>query len=133
MIRHFDEEALLRHSLGLLEENAETELIRHLDGCPVCRGALSEVQRSIERIREVTISVPVGIPSLPGARPRRYRWLRMAAVFVVGIGTGVVVGDAVHSPAVTVVRQQIIPVSPSSDEAGSVPQDGIPAFRPATM
>jgi anti-sigma factor RsiW len=131
MTRHLDEDSLLRHSLGLLEQNAEAELMRHLEGCPACRGALSEVQRSIERMREVTPSVPVEIPPLPGVRPGRYRWLRMAAVFVVGIGTGVAVGDAVQTPAVTVVRQQIIPVSPSSDGAGSVPQDGIPAFRPA--
>ena len=82
-------EALLDHEI---EDDERLHLEAHLAGCEACRREVDERRAFSDRLRQ---ELGEAFPSAPAAaaprvilRPRRFPWLRAAAVVLVGMGIG---------------------------------------------
>jgi anti-sigma factor RsiW len=120
MTRHVSEDTVLKLALGLLDHPAEGRVRHHLEGCAKCNSLMEEVLRTMHLIKEVTPQVKADIPVLPFLRQNRYKWLRAAAMLAAGFGLGFLASESLRSPAMTVVRQQLVPRPPEHPAAGFV-------------
>jgi anti-sigma factor RsiW len=125
MTRHVSEDTVLKLALGLLDPRAEGRVRHHLEGCTKCSGLLEEVDRTMRLLKDVTPEIKADLPVLPSLRQSRYKWLRVAAMLAVGFGLGFLASESLHSPAMTVIRQQLVPRPPEHPGAGFVVCDEI--------
>ena len=125
MTRHVSQDTVLKLTLGLLQPPAEQRVRDHLRGCTKCLGLMEEAERTVRVIEEITPDITARLPVLPSLRPARSGWFRVAAMLAVGFALGVLASESLRSPALTVVRQQILPAPPVSPADGFVACDAI--------
>ena len=123
MIRHVNQDTVLKLALGLLEPPAEERVMDHLRRCTRCLGLREEAERTIRLIQDITPDVTARLPLHPSRRPIRDSWLRVAAMLALGFALGFLASESLRSPAVTVVRQQIVPAPPVTAADGFVACD----------
>lgn len=123
MTTHASEDTLLELALGLLNAESEREVRTHLQGCPACIVLLSDVERTLRQIKNVTPKATAGIPPLQTCKQNRSSWFRVAAMLAVGFGLGFVASESLRSPLITTVRQQVVPQPQALPEAGFVACD----------
>ncbi len=125
MTRHVSQETVLKLTLGLLQPPAEQRVRDHLRGCTKCHEHMEEAEETIRVIGGITPGITARPPVLPSLRPVRAGWFRVAAMLAVGFALGVLASESLRSPALTVVRQQIVPAPPVSPADGFVACDAI--------
>jgi anti-sigma factor RsiW len=123
--QHINENTLIEVALGLLDAQADSRVRDHLEGCPMCRGLFESIKRTLHEIKELAPKVTADIPEVPSVRPDSFRWLRVAAMLVIGFGLGFLASESLQSPSIDVVRQQIISTPPELPAAGFVPCEGV--------
>lgn len=129
MTRHVGEDTLLELALGLLDAQSESGVRDHLEGCPMCRRLLEDVEQTVRHLKDVTLDLAADLPILPSHRHDRYTWLRVAAMLIVAFGLGFLASESLRSPTVNVVRQQIVPKPPELPTAGFVTCDEVDLAR----
>jgi len=125
MTQHVSQDTVLKLALGLLEPPAEQRVRDHLRECARCLGLMEAAERTIRVIEDITPDATALLPVAPSRRPSRSGWLRVAAMLAVGFALGYFSSELLRSPAMTIVRQQIVPTPPVTPADGFVACDAI--------
>ena len=106
-MRHYDEDALLKQVLGLLDLEKKQQLEAHLDECEECRLKYHALQGQVGTLGSVRVERKWEAPPLPKVKFVSLKpLLRAAAILILGFAIGYLTSELSRTSTVHVVPQQ---------------------------
>jgi anti-sigma factor RsiW len=123
---HLTEDEILRHVMGLLDEDESGGAARHLVECNTCQEIERAIRHDIDRLSGLRMDSSVMSPPLPMAYSsfRIPGWLRAAAILLIGFVSGVSVSRLFIPKRFVVEPMPPIVLHESSGSNGPVVDQG---------
>ncbi len=105
-MRHYDEDALLKQALGLMDSEEKQRLDAHLTECEECQSKYRALQGQMEALGSVHLEMKWEAPPLPKAKFISLNpLLRAAAILTLGFTIGYFASELSRPTTVNVVPQ----------------------------